>query len=183
MRRLYAVFTLVGVMALVISLGGPWWLVSLEGGAVVAISGLPASPLASSLLAAGAAAFGLGLLLRGPWRRIVSVVQLVAVGGAVYALAQLATRPERAALGEIASLTGIAGAGALEMVTATTPMAMLVVGLIGLVGAMGSAILGVLMPDKAPSTNRYARSVGTADPKDSIAAWDHLSEGSDPTTR
>ena len=183
MRRLYAGLTGLGVLALIVSLGAPWWVLSLEGGAQVPVSGLTASPLASSLLAVAAAAFGLGLLLRGVWRRIVSLVQVLAAGAAASTIASLATRPEVAVLSEIASLTGVAGSGALDVVATTEATAMLWVGVAGLVGAMGSGLLGVTMPDRPTATDRYQRSAGEADPKDSIAAWDHLSEGSDPTTR
>jgi hypothetical protein len=119
MRRLYAGFTGLGVLALILSLGAPWWVLSLEGGAQVPVSGLTASPLASSLLAAAAAAFGLGLLLRGVRRRIVSLVQVLAAGAAASTIASLATRPEVGVLSEIASLTGVAGSGALDVVATT----------------------------------------------------------------
>jgi hypothetical protein len=182
-RRLYVGLTGLGVLLLLVSLGGPWWNVSLEGGAVVPVPGFASSPLASSLLGVAAAAFGLSLLLRGVWRRVVSLVQVLAVGAAAYAVAGLASRPELAALSEIASLTGVAGAGALDVVVSTEPMALLWVGVLGLVAASGSGLIGVAMPDKPGTSDRYRRSSGTADPQDSIAAWDHLSEGSDPTTR
>lgn len=183
MRRLYGALALVGAVALLVSLGAPWWRVTLESGAVVAVSGLTASPLASALLAVAAAAFGLGLILRGVWRRVVSFLQALAVGGAAYAIASLASEPEVAALSEIAALTGVTGSGALDLVQGVQPLAMLSIGVVGLVAATGAGIVGVLMPDRAPSTDRYRRSAGPADPKDSIAAWDNLSEGSDPTTR
>jgi uncharacterized membrane protein (TIGR02234 family) len=183
MKRLYAALTGVGVLALVVSLGGPWWIVSLEGGAQIPVSGLTASPLASSLLAVAGAAFGLGLLLRGVGRRIVSLVQVLAVGSTGYVLASLATAPETAAVSEIASLTGIAGSGALDFVASTEPTAMLWIGVVGLLGAMGSGLVGVWMRDRPVRTSRYQRSGSSPDPQDSIAAWDHLSEGSDPTTR
>jgi hypothetical protein len=183
MRRLYAGFTGLGLLGLIVSLGAPWWVLSLESGARVPIQGLTASPLASSLLAVAGAAFGLGLLLRGVWRRVISAIQVLAVGAAAYALAGLAARPEVGALAEISSLTGVAGSGALDVVATTEATAMLWVGVVGLLGAMGSGLIGVAMPDRPARTDRYKRSVGEADPKDSIAAWDHLSEGSDPTTR
>jgi hypothetical protein len=183
MKRLYAGLTGVGVLALVVSLGAPWWIVSLEGGAQIPVSGLTASPLASSLLAVAGAAFGLGLLLRGVWRRIVSLVQFLAAGSTAYALASLATAPEAAAVSEIASLTGIAGSGALGFVASTEPTAILWIGVVGLLGAMGSGLVGVWMPDRQARADRYQRAGGNADPRDSIAAWDNLSEGSDPTTR
>ena len=183
MKSLYAVLTGVGVLALVVSVGAPWWIVSLEGGAQIPVSGIPASPLASSLLAAAGAAFGLGLLLRGVWRRIVSLVQFLAVGSTAYVIVSLATAPETAAVPEIASLTGIAGSGALDFVATTESTAMLWIGVLGLLAAMGSGIVGVLMPDRRARADRYQRAGGNADPQDSIAAWDNLSEGSDPTTR
>lgn len=183
MRRLHGVLALVGVVALLVSLGAPWWVVSLESGALVPVSGLSASPIASALLAVGAAAFGLGLILRGVWRRLVSLLQALALGSAAYAIASLSSRPEVAALSEIASLTGIAGTGALDLVVETQPSALLWFGVVGLVAATATGVVGVLMPDKAASTDRYRRSFAPADPKDSIAAWDNLSEGSDPTTR
>jgi hypothetical protein len=62
MRRVYAGFTGLGLLGLIVSLGAPWWVVSLESGAQVPIQGLTASPLASSLLAVAGAAFGLGCL-------------------------------------------------------------------------------------------------------------------------
>ena len=183
MRRLYGALALVGLAALLISLGAPWWLVTLESGAIVPVAGLTASPLASALLAVAAAAFGLGLILRGAWRRVVSFLQALAVSGAAYAIASLARQPEVAALSEIAALTGVAGSGALDLVQAAQPLAMLSLGVVGLVAAAGAGVVGVLMPDKASSSDRYRRTAGPADPRDSIAAWDNLSEGSDPTTR
>ena len=117
------------------------------------------------------------------WRRVISAIQVLAVGLAAYALAGLAARPEVGALAEISSLTGVAGSGALDVVATTEVTAMLGLGVVGLLGAMGSGLIGLAMPDRPARTDRYQRSVGEADPKDSIAAWDHLSEGSDPTTR
>lgn len=183
MRRLHAGLTGIGVVVLLASLGGPWWSVSLEGGALVPVAGFASSALASSLLAVAGAAFGLSLLSRGVWRRFVSLLQVLAIGGAAYAIAGLAARPESAALSEIASLTGIAGAGALDVVVRTEPLAMLWVGVLGMVATIGSGLIGVAMPDKPGTTNRYQRSLGDSDPKDSLAVWDRLSEGSDPTTR
>lgn len=183
MTRIYVALTLVAVVTLLVSLGAPWWIVSLESGALVPVAGLPASPLASALLAVAAAAFGLGLLLRGAWRRIVSALQTVAVGGATYAITSLARSPEVAALPDVASLTGIAGAGALGLVIGTQPTVMLWIGVVGLVAAAAAGVVGVLMPDRAVAGDRYRRAAASEDPKDSIQAWDNLSEGSDPTTR
>lgn len=183
MRRLYGAVTGVSALALLVSLGAPWWTVTLEGGAVIPVQGLDASPLASSLLAVGVAAFGLGLLVRGTWRRVVSVLQAVAALGAGYAIISLGARPEVAVASDIATLTGIAGSSAMDLVVQTEGTSFLWLAGAGLAAAVASGLVGAVMPDKPARTDRYQRSSGAADPKDSIAAWDHLSEGSDPTTR
>ncbi len=183
MRRLHAGATLVGFFALLVSLGAPWWKVSLESGAIIPVSGLGASPLASSLLAVGAAALGLTLLLRGPWRRLVSIIQGAACAGAAYAVYALSARPEVAVVSQIASLTGVTGASALDAVVGAEAMAFLWVGVLGITASILSGALGAVMPDRAATTDRFQRSAEMVDPKDSVAAWDDLSEGSDPTTR
>ncbi len=183
MRRLHAGVTLVGFCALLVSLGAPWWNVSLESGVIIPVSGVGASPLASSLLAVGAAALGLTFVLRGPWRRLVSILQGISCAGAAYAVYALSGRPEVAVVSEIGSLTGVTGASALDAVVGAQATAFLWVGVLGITASILSGALGAVVPDRATTTDRFQRSAEMADPKDSVAAWDDLSEGSDPTTR
>lgn len=183
MRRLYVGVTLVAGTALLLSLGATWWSVSLVNDSVLPVTGLAASPVASSLLAVCGAAFGLGLLLRGTARRLVSGLQALAATGAAYALVGVAGRPEVAVLAEIVALTGVAGSRALDAVVMAEATGFLWVGAIGVLATALSGVVGGLMPDRPSRADRYQRLVEGDDPRDPIQAWDRLSEGDDPTTR
>ena len=183
MRRLYVGMSLLAGIALLLSLGATWWSVTLANGVVLPVTGVAASPVASSLLAVCGAAFGLGLLLQGTARRLVSGLQALAAAGVAYALVGVAGRPEDSVLAEIVALTGVTGSRALDAVVLAEATGFIWVAALGVLGTALSGVVGALMPDKASRANRYQRLAEGDDLQDPIQAWDRLSEGNDPTTR
>jgi len=182
-RKLHFILVGVGGLGLFVSLGAPWWYVSLETGVVLPVSGLAVSPPASSLLSAAAAAFLLGLLLRGLWRRAVAALSTGLIGGALALWIGMLTSPELAARGDLTSVTGLAGNQALSFVSETTSTGFLWVGLGAAVVLMCGFILGIFMPDGPPRASRYEIHDGARDSQDPVVAWDRLSSGDDPTDR
>lgn len=140
-----------------------------------------ASVLAISLATAAVAAV---LALAGPRLRIVLGFVIAVLGaGAAWSAISVLSSPDAVFERVIAERTGLAGGGALDSITAAGATMWPVVAIIG--GA-ATAVLGVwvVFVSKHWSTSgrRYERgSTADADPTDTVATWDSISHGGDPT--
>ena len=168
---------------LLLSLPAQWWQVVLVSGLSLPVRGVELSPLAATLLAVSAAAFGAGLLFRGVMRRLVAVISGSSAFLAGVALVSEAQHPERVVADRITQLTGISGPAALDSVTAVSGGGWLFVALAGALLMSVGGVLGALSPERAATTSRYVRGSGGVDPDDPVATWDTLSDGIDPTKR
>lgn len=183
MRRLHLALGLIAVVGLGVSLSAPWWVITLGTGAQVAVTGLSASASASSLLAATGAAFGLGFVVRGLWRRVVAALQVVLLAGVATLWWQVRDDPSGAARADITTLTGIAGESSLLLVSTVVMSSFFWVGYGSAVVGIVSGALGVVMPDAPMRASRYERHRTEGESADPVTSWDRLSDGEDPTER
>lgn len=183
MRALHFLLSGVAVLGLVISLGAQWWVLTLESGLAVAVTGLSFSASASSLLAAAGAAFALGLVLRGWWRRVVTLLYSGLLAGVVTLWALGAGAPESSARSEITALTGLEGNSVLDFVSLATPTGFFWVGMFSAGMGIVAGIVGVVMPEGVAKKSRYERHDAPDSSGDPVVTWDMLSSGEDPTHR
>lgn len=183
MRKIYFGLLSLGGLGLLVSLGASWWLVTLDTGAVLAVTGLAASPSASSLLAAAGASFALGLVLRGVWRRVVALFSAALTVGAIVVWLGVLAEPQLAVRGDITAVTGLSGDSALMAIANTSATGFLWVGLGAAAVAVVAALVGVVMRDAPPRASRYQRHRGEDESGDAVVVWDRLSSGDDPTHR
>jgi hypothetical protein len=183
MRKAFYGLSVTGALGFLLSLGAPWWIVTLDTGSVITITGLDASPSASSLAAAAGAAFGVGLVLRGLWRRAVHFLQAGLALGAGVVWWQIGDLPRAVALSDITLLTGLSGQSAFDAVSTTDTTGFLALGIGSALIAVMSGFLGAAMPDSRRRASRYERHGGEDAGDDPVVAWDRLSDGEDPTTR
>jgi uncharacterized membrane protein (TIGR02234 family) len=182
MRRVHHLLAGSAVLVLLVALGVPWFSFLLPTGATVVLRGLEASALAATLVAAAAASYGASLLMRGFLRRFLGMLQAVMCGGACVSWLMVLQAPCEQATTQIIALTGLEGSQALAGVTIIGPSWGFIAGLLGVsLGAL-SGLAGVVAADKEEAPSRYRRASEDAT-HDSVSAWDHLSEGVDPTKR
>lgn len=183
MTRAHYVLVALGAVGLLVSLGGPWWVFRLETGVELSVTGLEASAQASSMLVASAAALGLGVVLRGVWRRIVVAVFSALLAGVMVAWSTVLVSPAATAGTAITALTGLSGESSLDLIAGTTATWFVWVGVGSVVVAFVAGLLGVIMPDRARAASRYERHAQSDGLDDPVVAWDRLSDGDDPTKR
>jgi hypothetical protein len=168
---------------MLVSLGGPWWLFRLETGVELSVTGLEASAQASSLLVAAAAALGLGVVLRGVWRRVVALLLSGLLGGVLFVWVQVLASPSETAGPRITLLTGLSGDSSVALISETSATGFVWVGLGSAALALVAALIAVVMPDRVRTASRYERHTDSAGLSDPVVSWDRLSDGEDPTKR
>jgi len=183
MRKLHFGLWLAGGFILLVSAPAVWWEVTLVNGVALPVRGIELSALATTLVAVSSAAFAAGTLFRGVSRRLVAALSGLSAAGAGIAVLGEAARPEMAIVEAITLQTGISGSGASNAVAVVTGGVWAFVALVGLFGMLAGSVVGVTMPDPAPRTSRYERGSQGSDTRDSVATWDTLSDGVDPTKR
>lgn len=183
MRRAHYGLSAVAALGLLVSLGGPWWVFRLETGVELSVTGLEASAQGSSLLGAAAAAFGLGFVTRGLWRRLVAVLYSALIAGVTVAWGAVISSPTAVAGTGITALTGLSGNSSLELIVGTSATGFLWVGVTSVGVAFVSGLLAVAMPDRVRSASRYESHSASDEISDPVVAWDRLSDGEDPTKR
>jgi hypothetical protein len=182
-RRTYFLLSAAVILGLAVSVGAVWWEIVLDTGATIFLTGIGASAVASSLVAAAAASFGVGLVVRGVWRRIATALQGTLMAGAASLWFQLWLSPRGLGVQEIETLTGISGELSAEMVTVIEPTGFLWVGIFSAgFGALVS-VVGAIMPEAVTKASRYVHHDSGAEADDPVVAWDRLSDGEDPTKR
>jgi len=183
MRKVHTALWLAGGLLLLISFPARWWDVTLVSGVSIPVTGVELSALATTLVAVSAAAFGAGLLARGIARRVLAALSASAVFGAGTAIIFQSRAPELAVLDVITQFTGVSGPVVLESVAEVSAEVWFVVALLGAGLMVLGGMVGIFAPDRPPTTSRYERKAETPDLGDSVATWDTLSDGVDPTKR
>ena len=183
MNRLRHLFAVGGVLIAAVGSASTWWVVQLETGAVIEVSGVDASALLWSVGAVALAAYGLQLLLRGVPRRVVSGLQLLSAGAFVAVTFVASSDPVPSALAGITAATGIAGVDALALVASVTISYWHVSAAIAGVLMGLSGLAGMTAQDTPKGQERFERSRSQGSSDDSVSAWDALTEGVDPTQR
>ena len=163
-----------------------WFVLSIDPGSgaaeTLALAGDAAAP-ALIAIALAVMAVAAVLALAGPRLRVVLAAAIAILGvGAVAVSVSVLADPSTVFEREIAELTGLGGAGASSAILAAASTIWPVVAIIG--GA-ATAVLGVVVAIVSrhwrSTGRRYERGTTPADPTDSVAAWDAISGGGDPT--
>lgn len=183
MRRASYTLNAIAVLGLLVSLGAPWWNFALDTGTVLSVTGLNASAPGSSLLGAAAAALGLGFVVRGVLRRLVSLLYVALLSGALVSWAEVFAAPTESVRESLTLLTGLSGESSLGLISAVTTTGFLWVGFVSVGTAVIAGIVGIVMPDRVRVASRYESHERSDDSSDPIVAWDRLSDGDDPTQR
>lgn len=183
----------VAVLALLLSAGAlllawsqPWFLVSIDPGTgareELVLGGDAAAP-AIIAIALAVMAVAAVLALAGPRLRIVLGVVIALLGvGAVVVSVSVLTDPSTVFEREIAEHTGLGGSGALDTIlaAASTLWPVLAAGAGAVTAALGVTV-AIVARHWRSAGRRYERGGSAADPTDSVATWDAISDGGDPT--
>ncbi len=172
-----------GVLVGLIGASSVWWTISLSSGALIVVSGLDASPVVWSLAGLAVAAYGASVTLRGVARRVTQALGALASLGGAYAVVYASAEPISSALSTITDATGISGAGARELVNAVTVSGSHWVSITGFILFAAGGTLGSLTRSASGGSSRYERRARSASLEDSVATWDEMSGGGDPTER
>lgn len=192
-RRSVAVSTiLLAAGLLLLAWSQAWFLLVVEPGTgapeelVIGGDAAGAAVLAIALATAAVAAV---LALAGPRLRILLgvVIALLGVGAAAAAGSVLAA-PEAVFERVIAEMTGLAGSGALDSISSAAATVWPIVAIGGgvLIAVLGAWVV-VVSRQWTAGGRRYERDTAGAgdragtDPTDTVATWDSLSHGGDPT--
>jgi len=181
-RRVHHGGMAVAALGLLVAVSGTWWELTLPTGATLAVSGLDASALASTLLASLAASYAAALLATGLLRRALGGLQAVLGAGVVFSWAAVLEDPISGQASAISTMTGLSGDQALLGVVSSGETGFVWLGLTAAALAAVSGVVGALAPDARPARSRFDRGGGPVS-SDPIDTWDALSEGSDPTDR
>jgi len=183
MKFLPHLLTLAGVAIGLGAASSSWWTLVLTTGSTLPVTGWDASAASSSLAVLALVAYGARWTFQGVVRRILAAIQVLASGGAVVAIISSASAPVESALSEITAATGVSGNAARELVESVSVSGshFLAIGALGLIILGGIVALGE--PRTSPGASRYERRARSASLEDSVATWDDLSEGIDPTKR
>ena len=183
MRRAYHLLAVVGLLLAAFGSATTWWFATLTSGAVIQVSGTNASALLWSVGAVVLAAYGLQFTLRGLARRVTAALQTA--GGIGFTLIALGVSadPLPSALEGITAATGVAGSNALLLVNSVEVIGWHLSAVAAGILLAASGGLGILMKDRARTSDRFDRHEPSGSLEDSVSAWDSLSDGTDPTQR
>jgi len=177
------IFVGLGVLVGLVGASSVWWTISLSSGAVIFVSGLDASSVVWALAGLAVAAYGASVTLRGVARRITQAVQTLASLGGAYAIMYASAEPLSGALSAITDATGISGAGARDMVDTVSISGSHWISVAGFALFAAGGVLGLVTRSASGGASRYERSARSASLEDSVATWDEMSDGGDPTQR
>jgi len=183
MRQLHHLLAALGILSSAFGSAAIWWIARLESGQTVEVSGTMASALLWSVAAVALAAYGLQFTLRRLVRRITAALQVVAGLGFTSVAVAAANDPLPSTLEGVTSLTGVAGESALALIGSVTMTGWHFSAVLSGIVVAASGALGIVMPDKPVTADRFARRASTGSVEDSVSAWDSLSDGADPTQR
>lgn len=183
MRRLHHLLAVLGILSTAFGSATIWWIARLESGQTVEVSGTMASALLWSVGAVALAAYGLQFTLRRLVRRMTAALQVVAGLAFTSVAVAVADDPLASALEGVTSLTGVAGESALALIDSVSMTGWHFSAVVSGIVVAASGVLGILMPDKHLTADRFARHASTGSVEDSVSAWDSLSDGTDPTQR
>jgi len=183
MRRAYHLLAVVGLLLAAFGSATTWWFATLTSGAVIQVSGTNASALLWSVGAVVLAAYGLQFTLMGLARRVTAALQTAGATGFTLIALRVAADPLSSALEGITAATGVAGSNALLLVNAVEVTGWHLSAVVAGILLATSGGLGVLMKDRARTSDRFDRHAPSGSLEDSVSAWDSLSDGTDPTQR
>ena len=186
-RPVAIVSLLLAAGILLLAWSQPWFVLEVDPGSGVAetlvLAGDTAAP-AIIAIALAVMAVALVLALAGPRLRIllaavIGLLGVVAVATAIGVLNDPASVFEHV----VSEATGLGGTGATDAITTATVMIWPFVAIIGGVAtAILGAIIAVMSRQWRSTGRRYERGTVAVEPGDSVAAWDAISGGDDPTT-
>ncbi len=187
-RRPIAIISLLMAAGiLLLAWSQPWFVLDVDPGSGIAetlvLAGDTAAP-AIIAIALAVIAVALVLALAGPRLRIllsavIGLLGVIAVATAIGVLNDPAMVFERV----VSDATGLGGTGATDAITTATVMIWPFVAIIGGVAtAILGAVIAVVSRDWRSAGRRYERGTVAVEPGDSVAAWDAISGGDDPTT-
>lgn len=187
-RRLRLTVLVAGLLAAAAVLAAwtqPWYQLVLDDGRALEVLGQDAAPALSVIVLASVALLAALMIARPRLRIVLGTVQLALGVLAVVLVAPLALSSDaslQASSPVITDATGVAGAGAGELVAQFAETAWPPVALVGSVLAVlvGLAIVATARRWPVP-TAKY--DTGTKSTETSAGTWDALSEGDDPTAR